>query len=44
MGSGRCPPALSPRSLLEHVTGPRRLRDHSQSAALLAHASCASRL
>ncbi|CAI9614322.1 unnamed protein product, partial [Staurois parvus] len=27
---------LPPRSLLGHMTGPRRLRGHSQSAALLA--------
>ncbi|CAI9582020.1 unnamed protein product, partial [Staurois parvus] len=36
--SGRCPPFLPPRSLLGHVTGPRRLQDHLGSAALLAHA------
>ncbi|CAI9585564.1 unnamed protein product, partial [Staurois parvus] len=29
--------SLPPRSLLGHMTGPRRLWDHSQSAALLAH-------
>ncbi|CAI9567962.1 unnamed protein product, partial [Staurois parvus] len=28
-GSGRCPPSLPPYSLLGHVTGPRRLQDHS---------------
>ncbi|CAI9593421.1 unnamed protein product, partial [Staurois parvus] len=34
-GSRSCPP----RSLLGHVvTGPRRLRGHAQSAALLVHA------
>ncbi|CAI9622175.1 unnamed protein product, partial [Staurois parvus] len=30
-------PPLPPCSLLGHVTGPRRLQDHSESAALLAH-------
>ncbi|CAI9576690.1 unnamed protein product, partial [Staurois parvus] len=28
---------LPPCSLLVHVTGPRRLQDHSQSAVLLTH-------
>ncbi|CAI9615949.1 unnamed protein product, partial [Staurois parvus] len=37
----RCPFPLPPRNLLGHVTGPRRLRGHSQSAALLAHAQWA---
>ncbi|CAI9566969.1 unnamed protein product [Staurois parvus] len=32
---------ISPRSLLGHVTGPRRLQDHSQSAALRTHAQWA---
>ncbi|CAI9571025.1 unnamed protein product, partial [Staurois parvus] len=36
-GSESCPPPLLPCSLLGHVTGPRRLRDYSKSAALLAH-------
>ncbi|CAI9595652.1 unnamed protein product, partial [Staurois parvus] len=30
--------SLTPCSLLGHVTGPRRLQDHSRSAALLTHA------
>ncbi|CAI9593501.1 unnamed protein product, partial [Staurois parvus] len=38
IGSRSCPPPLSPRSLLGHMTGTRRLRDHSQSAVILAHA------
>ncbi|CAI9562790.1 unnamed protein product, partial [Staurois parvus] len=38
IGSGRCPPFLPPRSLLGHVTGPRRLQDYSGSAVLLPHA------
>ncbi|CAI9592201.1 unnamed protein product, partial [Staurois parvus] len=32
---------LPPHCLLGHVTGPRSLQDHSQSAALLAHAQWA---
>ncbi|CAI9587153.1 unnamed protein product, partial [Staurois parvus] len=32
---------LPPHSLLGHVTGPRRLRGHSGSAALLMHAQWA---
>ncbi|CAI9540748.1 unnamed protein product, partial [Staurois parvus] len=48
-----CPPTLTSRSLVEHVADPTRLRDHSGSAALLAHvqwapgcdaASCHSRV
>ncbi|CAI9560823.1 unnamed protein product [Staurois parvus] len=33
--SQSCPPTLPPRSVVGHVTGPRRLRGHSQSAVLL---------
>ncbi|CAI9539372.1 unnamed protein product, partial [Staurois parvus] len=29
IGSRRCPPSFPPCSLLEHMTGPRRLQDHS---------------
>ncbi|CAI9592800.1 unnamed protein product [Staurois parvus] len=36
--------SLPPRSLLGHVTGSRRLRGHSQSSALLAHAHVGTQL
>ncbi|CAI9546630.1 unnamed protein product, partial [Staurois parvus] len=36
-----CRHSTGDEDLVGHVTGPRRLRGHSQSAALLAHAQWA---